>query len=427
MRGGLAKSAAPHPAPDAAIAAILDRRLSAESRRPLAVALSGGGDSVALLLAARTWAQGRERPLVALTVDHRLRPEGAAWTAVCAARAAGLGIGFRALAWDGPKPATGLPAAARLARHRLLSDAARDAGARVVLMGHTADDILEAQAMRAAGATTPSPREWSPSPVWPQGRDIFLLRPMLGLRRADLRAWLRTQDEAWIEDPANDDPTYARARARRGLAACVEAPRIAPDTSSAASLAAATRSDAAGGLRAPRDMLRQAAPDALAHFVSSACLCAAGGERPPGGARARRLAKRIAGPAAFVATLAGARIEASEDQVHILREPGEAARGGLAPLRLTGLQPAVWDGRFEIRTDRPITVRPLAGLTRSLSPQARAALGATRPGARPGLPVAIDADGTIACSTLAPVAGIAMRPLALERLQAACGLVTREP
>jgi tRNA(Ile)-lysidine synthase len=391
------------------------------------VALSGGGDSVALLLAARAWAQAHDRPLVALTVDHRLRPEGAAWSAVCAARAAALGIAFRALTWEGTKPATGLPAAARSARHRLMADAAREAGARVILVGHTADDLLEAEAMRAAGSTTPSPREWSPSPVWPQGRELFLLRPMLGLRRADLRAWLRAQGEPWIEDPANDDQTFARARARLGLVGRAKALRIVADSSPAANLAAATRSDATGVLAVPRDRLRRAALDVLARFVSAACLCAAGGERSPGGAQVRRLAGRLTGPATFVATLAGARIEASEDHVHLLREPGEAGRGGLAPLSLRAGRSVVWDGRFEIRADRAITVRPLAGLTRSLAPQARAALAATRAGARPGLPVVIDAEGTITCPTLEPVAGIAVRPLALERLQAACGLVTREP
>ena len=163
------------------IRAILDRRLRPESRRPVAVAFSGGGDSLALLLAAAEWSGAAGRDLLVLTVDHQLQPDSAAWTRACATTAARLGVTFRALSWTGEKPATGLAAAARTARHGLLADAARAAGARVVLMGHTADDILEARLMRARGSTTPEPREWSPSPAWPEGRGVFLLRPLLGL------------------------------------------------------------------------------------------------------------------------------------------------------------------------------------------------------------------------------------------------------
>src|SRR5213079_1546584 len=130
-----------------------------------------------------------------------------------------LGHPFRALGWSGDKPTTGLPAAARAARHALLADAAREAGARAILMGHTADDILEARLMRAEGSTTPDPREWTPSPAWPQGRGVFLLRPLLDLRRADLRRWLSARGETWIDDPANEDASYARPRARQALAA----------------------------------------------------------------------------------------------------------------------------------------------------------------------------------------------------------------
>ena len=181
------------------------------------MALSGGGDSLALLLAATEWARSAGRRLTVLTVDHGLRAESAAWTAACAATARRLGHPFRALAWTGAKPAAGLPAAARTARHALLAEAARAAGARVILMGHTADDALEARLMREAGSTTPEAREWAPSPAWPQGRGVFLLRPLVSLRRAEIREWLTARGERWIDDPANEDATYARPRARQAL------------------------------------------------------------------------------------------------------------------------------------------------------------------------------------------------------------------
>jgi tRNA(Ile)-lysidine synthase len=398
-------------------AEVLERRLSRTPARPLAVALSGGGDSVALLLVAETWARDAGRPLLVLTVDHGLQPESAVWTAQCAARAQALGVSFRALRWAGEKPAHGLPAAAREARHRLLAEAAREAGAGVILLGHTADDIGEARAMRRAGSSTPEPREWGPSPAWPEGRGVFLLRPLLGLRRAEIRRWLDARGETWIEDPANADPRYARARARRDLAAepGASAPREPPQPRD---LARACRMDTAGVLAIEREGLRTAAPDDAAAFVAMACLCAAGTRRPPSAERVHRLVARLTAEGNLAATLAGARIEAEGREVRFLREPGETARGGLKPLRIA--PGGVWDGRFEIAADGPLEVRALAGLAGRLGKADRAALQAFTPKARAGLPAAIDAGG-------APCLLQDIRPLALERLRAACGLVEREP
>ncbi|MDZ4372388.1 MAG: ATP-binding protein, partial [Phenylobacterium sp.] len=89
----------------------LDRRLRHGGSRLVAVALSGGGDSLALTLIADQWARARGRNLLVLTVDHGLRPESAAWTTACARAADRLGRPFQALRWDGEKPSRGLPAA----------------------------------------------------------------------------------------------------------------------------------------------------------------------------------------------------------------------------------------------------------------------------------------------------------------------------
>ncbi len=267
---------------------VLDRRLLRDCAQPVAVALSGGGDSLALLLLATGWARAAGRPLLVLTVDHRLRVESAAWTEGCAVTARRLGHPFRALAWTGDKPATGLPAAARAARHALLADAAREAGARVILMGHTADDDLrEAGLMRAEGSTTPDPREWTPSPAWPQGRGVFLLRPMLGVRRAHIRDWLTARGERWIDDPANEDAAYARPRARRALAggrgaaaASGTEPRRPPRP-----WRSPAAPDADGGLRdRPRRAARRRARGARALRLRGLPLRGRGG-RPPARAR----------------------------------------------------------------------------------------------------------------------------------------------
>ncbi|MBL8771635.1 MAG: tRNA lysidine(34) synthetase TilS [Phenylobacterium sp.] len=388
---------------------MLDRRLSRNTDRPFAVALSGGGDSLALTLIADAWARANGRPMLILTVDHGLQAESAAWTRACAAVAERLERPFRALSWEGDKPATGLPAAARRARHARLADAARADGARVVLMGHTADDLAEAAAMRAAGSTLPDPREWSPSPVWPEGRGVFLLRPLLDARREDLRRALEARGETWIEDPANADLRFARSRARR------TAPEPEARREPAPLDLAAVADERAGVIRLPRAALRDAPPDAARRVLALAAVCAGGGERTPAGVRLMRLAAAACGEAAFAATLAGARIEADAREIRAFREAGEAARGGLAPVVL----PAVWDGRFELQG--PGEARRLAGLARQLPPGQRAALREAPAATRGGLPAVIH-DGQVTCPVLEGVPS-----LVGERFRAAAGLVTREP
>jgi tRNA(Ile)-lysidine synthase len=395
---------------------ILDARLLRGRDRPLAVALSGGGDSLALTLIADAWAREAGRPLTILTVDHGLQAESRAWTRACAEVAARLGRPFRPLAWTGGKPQTGLPAAARGARHRLLADATRAAGARVILMGHTADDAAEAQAMRAAGAPTPDPREWAPSPAWPEGRGVFLLRPMMGVRRAALREWLKARGEDWIDDPANLDPRHARARARRAA----PEPQAA-DPEPPLGLAAAA-SEARGVIRISRKAFAAADAREARRFVGLAAVCAGGGSRPPAAVRCERAAARLRSSEPVATTLAGARLEADAQEIRIFREAGEAARGGLASLPSGTAGPVVWDGRFEFDPEGR-EVRRLAGLARKLPPDEQAAVRGLPAAARGGLPVVVGTDGGVS----SPVLTGRAKSLVGERLRAAAGLVLSEP
>ena len=290
--------------PDAAGAAILARASAPFARRldptlpgPVAVGFSGGGDSLALLLAARAWARTAGRPLLALTVDHGLNPQSRSWTCQAETIAAALGVRFQALAWEGDKPRAGLQAAARRARHALLAAAAREAGASVLLLGHTRDDVGEARWMRAQGSSVGSPREWSPSPAWPEGRGVFLLRPFLDVGRVELRQMLAPAGLAWIEDPANDDIRFLRTLARRAAAPGERPPeQPAPE--------GGFEVDPSGTVR----LGRGAAPSLLA----MACVCTGGGERPPRREALERLVRRLAAGKVFTATLAGARIRAGD-------------------------------------------------------------------------------------------------------------------
>ncbi len=316
---------------------ILEGRLSANVTAPLAVALSGGGDSVALLRLAAQWAGRSGRPLVALAVDHGLNPDSAAWTRFAAERAAESGAAFRALHWEGDKPRTGLPAAARGVRHALLARAARDAGACVILMGHTADDVTETERMRGGDAGGIGRlREWSPSPAWPEGRGVMLLRPLLNVSRADLRVWLSARGDPWLDDPANEDPRYARVRARRATG---PAPDPSPplDTAVIAHWAAKVEAAPDGALTLPAALLAET--EAAGHILSVAAVCAGGGDAPPRGHQVRRVAEVLRSGTSAVG-LAGARLRRDGDRIAVCREPGERARNPRPD------RDGVIDGRF---------------------------------------------------------------------------------
>ena len=420
--------------------AVLGRRLRTHITAPLAVAFSGGGDSLALLLATKAWADANGRRLLAFTVDHGLNPDSEVWTRRCGETAGRLDAAFQALRWEGAKPRTGLPAAARAARHAMLADAARKAGARVILLGHTADDLIEAAAMRAEGSSVSDPAEWAPSPAWPQGRGVFLLRPMLDVRRAEIRDWLRARGETWIDDPANEDQRFARARARKGQSAPERSegqgdhaehgggggsePAGKGAFGGATSVAGATPPPSSGWSPSPCEGGLALTASAPAAHIASACLCAGGTSRPPRGDRLQHLVARLRSGEAFTATLAGARIASDGETAAFTRDPG---RAGFPELSLAPGEPTVWDGRFEIEATVPVTVRALGGLSRRLPRAQQAALRALPAAIRPTLPVILSRDGAVCCPILADHPSVRASALVLPRFEAAIGLVDVEP
>ncbi|TAJ56265.1 MAG: tRNA lysidine(34) synthetase TilS [Brevundimonas sp.] len=426
--------------------AALSARLETDVDRPLALALSGGGDSVALLRLAADWAKAHGRRLLALTVDHGLSPASAGWTDFAERAARAAGADWRGLAWTGPKPAVGLPAAARTARHRLIAAAARTAGARVVLFAHTADDIAEGEVMRAEGSTLGRLRDWSPSPVWPEGRGLMLLRPMLGAGRSEVRDWLAGQGADWIDDPANEDVRFARSRARAfllplgGGVSQREATtggtqrRMRVDGRSgeaALGQPTLTLSRKDDGFAAVRSSPLPMGEGTLnfdrsidASTLAALLVCVGGGDRLPRGDRLSAIVYRLLSHEDFTATLCGARIEATGDSVLVTREAGEFVRRPRPPLPLGPGVETVWDGRWAVTVDSPgWSVAPAAGRMAALSDADRAALKPLPPAARGSVPVLIRNDATV------PVlAGTTAKATSLveERLALALDRMTHE-
>jgi tRNA(Ile)-lysidine synthase len=180
----------------------------------IVLAVSGGPDSVAMMWLAARWrgAMARGPRLVAVTIDHRLRSEAAREARDVKQLAKSFDLPHRTLRWTGAKPKTGLPAAARDARYRLLAKAARAAGATHVLTAHTQDDQAETLLMRMARG---SGIAGLAAMARQSERDgVMLVRPLLHIPKTRLLATLKKAKIGFADDPTNRDVNFTRPRFR---------------------------------------------------------------------------------------------------------------------------------------------------------------------------------------------------------------------
>lgn len=407
-----------------AFAGRLARRLDGEGL--LGVAVSGGGDSVALLYALAEW--GR-RPLHVFCVDHRINPSSAVWTETVAAHAHRVGAAFTPLVWAGPKPSNGLSAAARTARHALLGDAAREAGVRVLCLAHTQDDIAEASWMRGQGSNVTAPAEWGASPAWPEGRGVFLFRPLLDHSRCSLREYLGARRIDWIDDPANAHPRSLRAQARlvdKPAPAAVEPQGLSmPDMADLLE-----PRDACHGLIALRRAVFSDLPDERARRVlAAAAVCAGGGDRLPRGNSVDALMAGLG--EGRPRTLCGARIWQTDTHIFAVREAGDIGRHTSDGLEVSAGVEAMWDGRFALRTAQAGVVRSSGEMRARLDEGDRAQLARLPAAARSILPVLDENFPNPALPKVRLLGqtrqmGVDCVDWVVPRFVAACGAIDRE-
>lgn len=330
------------------------------------VAVSGGSDSLGLLVALAEAADQLFRHdirISAATVDHGLRVQSADEAATVARFCATRAIGHETLPWRGEKPATGLMAAARDARYRLLADHAARIGADVIAVAHTLDDQAETLEMRKA--RNPDP------PVSGMAAETLLMghawvaRPFLSVSRQAIRDMLVARGIVWIDDPSNDNARYERVRVRQSLEGAIAAPgaeaKLAGHMRARLSEAAAELFDASvrihGAAVAEIDPEPIAAnPDAARYLLKTLTAVIGGETHGPGKAALADVLAMAEAPHGARMTAGRCLFERNRTRLFMLRE-----RRGLAPVEVRPHTTCIWDGRWRIdnRTDAMVEIRPV--------------------------------------------------------------------
>ena len=349
--------------PDLHDPAVLARLFApAAGQKAVGLAVSGGPDSLALMLLAQRWAATLDHPpaLHVYSLDHGLRPEAAAEVAMVLEAARGLGLAARGLAWTGAKPETGLAEAARQARYRLIGAAMQADGATMLLTAHHRADQAETVLMRLAhGSGIEGLKAMTP---FSTVEGIAIFRPLLDVEPASLAALVEQAGLVAAQDPSNHDPAYERVRWRKLLpvlaAEGLDSAALARFATrmAEADLALAQMADAAfeelvtldgfGAAGLPVAALRALSP-AIGRRVLGRVLNIVGGRQKPRAlGQVERLYDQIAeNGLPRAATLLGAVIRLKGETLTVSREPGRALPPE-APLPPGSA--LIWDERFRI-------------------------------------------------------------------------------
>ena len=367
--------------------------------RGLALAVSGGSDSTALMVLLAEWlAQTRQNPteVHVLIVDHGLRAQSRAEAETVAQWAQQRKFRHAVLPWTGPKPSSGVQAAARAARYRLLAAYMRSAGLDLLMTAHTADDQAETLLMRLArgsgldGLSAIAPLAPLDLPRAPGEAPMVLVRPLLGLAKARLQAALEARGVGWLEDESNAAPIFERSKVRAasetlhklGLtgeslaltARRLQRARAALEASVAQFCAADAgdyRIDPCGFIRIEAAAFLQLACELRLRVLGKGIAAVGGSSMPVPLAKLEALAQTVVetlagaaaqaavGPAAAATwTLARASISAVPGAIVLEREPG---RGPGSEITLPPGASGLWDGRFWVAAgpelSAPIAVR----------------------------------------------------------------------
>ena len=338
----------------------------------IGLAVSGGGDSMAMLTLTHNWTREFGVRLWVVSVDHGLRPDSRAEAELVARTCTELEHSHSILTWQGWNGQGNLQDAARAARLRLI-DGWRGR-VRHVLMAHTADDQAETFLMRLARGSGVDglagmagkrfvPREETPPTtgkgdapplaLWSDD-GFWVIRPLLAMRREDLRHYLNVLKGEWVDDPSNNDPRFDRVRMRQAMeqldALGLGVDRLSETAARMARAQEALRRRAAdvaqdalrqehGDILMSRDALEMVEVETRLRLMAGALQYISGADYRPRLRALEEATERVL--SGGTATLHGCLIRAEKHDLRICREYG-AVRDATAE---TG---ALWDGRIRI-------------------------------------------------------------------------------
>lgn len=349
---------------------------------PLGIAVSGGPDSMALLVLLQEWANARSRDVLAFTVDHGLRTTSAFEARRVADWCRIWGIPHTTLHWEKESvPQSALHALARKARYNLLFTAAKKQGCRSLFFAQHRQDQAETVLMRLARGTGIDGAAGMPLVSMREG--ITLLRPLLPATKEMLIATCEARNVPFVRDPSNELTRFKRGELRAKEEALAKAGLGTERIYNFACAAAATRAQLEAEANqwltqhaaiTPFGILRikQAAFFACAHdmqtrILTRALLCLSGEEYPPRSESLENILAQLAASLFAVATLSGCRIENRQEHITFMREEKACAQTAV-PLSRSA-EGTQWDNRFRIMVDpklnfENISVRALGSTSR---------------------------------------------------------------
>jgi tRNA(Ile)-lysidine synthase len=329
----------------------------------VAVGVSGGADSLALCLLLDGWARACGGDVLALTVDHGLRPEAAAEAAAVGALCAARGIAHAILRVDAPPSAAGLQAWARRHRHGLLEAACAARGILHLALAHHGDDQAETLLLRLSRGSGPD--GLAGMAALRETGAVRILRPLLAVSRDRLEATCRDAGVGWASDPSNVDPRFARARLRavtthlagEGMTAAslgavaVRAGRVRAlvEDMVTATLARAARLHEAGFVILDPAALAGVDREIAVRVLRAALATAGSADRPAREEAVARLLDGVLAGEAGPGTLAGARIFRWRGRIVVCREPAAVGPPISLPVAPGVSGTTHWDYRFQIR------------------------------------------------------------------------------